>query len=104
MAYLSRSPTQTPEGLQSWDGDGDWFKIAQLGAFNATHWFEFDNVRLSEVWRQLSINSVHTLISQYNFTIPATTPPGLYLLRVESIYPRIEFNRTQFYMNCAQIQ
>ncbi|KAF2660995.1 lytic polysaccharide monooxygenase [Lophiostoma macrostomum CBS 122681] len=41
---------------------------------------------------------------QYNFTIPAGTPAGLYLLRVESIYPRIEFNSSQFFMNCAQIE
>jgi Auxiliary Activity family 9 (formerly GH61) len=39
-----------------------------------------------------------------NFTIPLTTPPGKYLLRVEHLYVRPAFNTTQFYIECAQIE
>jgi hypothetical protein len=39
-----------------------------------------------------------------NFTIPTTTPPGKYLLRVEHLYVRPAFNTTQFYIACAQIE
>lgn len=39
-----------------------------------------------------------------NFTIPLTTPPGKYLLRVEHLYVRPVFNTTQFYIACAQIE
>lgn len=38
-----------------------------------------------------------------NFTIPASTPPGQYLLRVEHLYVRPWFNGTQFYVACAQV-
>jgi hypothetical protein len=41
---------------------------------------------------------------QWNFTIPATTPPGLYILRVSSIYPNTRYNAAQFYVNCAQVE
>lgn len=40
-----------------------------------------------------------------NFTIPKTTPPGKYLMRVEHMYPQgWRFNGSQFYINCAQIE
>lgn len=39
-----------------------------------------------------------------NFTIPRTTPPGKYLMRVEQLYPlSSRFNDTQFYIACAQL-
>jgi len=38
------------------------------------------------------------------FTIPSTTPPGKYLVRVEQLYLSYGFNRTQFYVNCAQVE
>ena len=47
------------------------FKIATVGAFNNTHWY------LEGFNRK-----------DWNFTIPATTPPGKYLLRHEQIWPR----------------
>lgn len=44
-------------------------------------------------------------IFQANFTVPKTTPPGKYLLRVETAYGIThEFNVTQFYINCAHIE
>lgn len=41
--------------------------------------------------------------TQYNFTIPARTPPAKYLLRWEYAYP-VFFGETQFYINCAHIE
>ncbi|KAF1995261.1 lytic polysaccharide monooxygenase [Amniculicola lignicola CBS 123094] len=91
FAYLSKSPTQTREGLQNWDGDGNYFKIAQRGPDTDNGWFT-------------NTYKYNLTTDSWNFTIPSTTPPGLYLLRAESIYPKAEFNRTQFYASCAQVQ
>lgn len=44
-------------------------------------------------------------ISEANFTLPKTTPPGKYLLRLEVLFGIThEFNVTQFYINCAHIE
>jgi len=40
--------------------------------------------------------------SCYAVTIPKTTPPGEYLLRVEQIYPSTG-DTSEFFVNCAQI-
>ncbi|KAF2265708.1 hypothetical protein CC78DRAFT_578873 [Lojkania enalia] len=81
QAYLSKSPT---DDLDHYEGGGEWFKIASLGVKNDTYW-------LTRGQRGM------------NFTLPSTTPPGLYLLRVEHLYVRSAFNTTQFYIACAQI-
>lgn len=43
--------------------------------------------------------------NQFNVTLPRTTPPGSYLMRVEMIYPNVlpDTKGTQFYVNCAQV-
>ena len=38
---------------------------------------------------------------QFNFTIPKTTPPGKYLLRIENFMPTARAGYLQFYINCA---
>jgi hypothetical protein len=38
---------------------------------------------------------------QFNFTIPRTTPPGKYLMRIENFYPTPYIDYQQFYVNCA---
>ncbi|KAK7229298.1 hypothetical protein V2G26_001468 [Clonostachys chloroleuca] len=41
-------------------------------------------------------------VGSWNFTIPATRPPGKYLLRFEHIFPhQID---AQFYVNCAHVE
>jgi hypothetical protein len=40
---------------------------------------------------------------QLNFTIPQTTPPGKYLVRVEHFNISPDYNGTQMYVNCAQV-
>lgn len=82
QAYLSRSTT---ENLDEYEGDGEWYKIGSLGAKNDTWWLTRDQTGM-------------------NFTIPRSTSPGKYLLRVEHLYVRSAFNTTQFYIECAQIE
>ncbi|KAF2115949.1 glycoside hydrolase [Lophiotrema nucula] len=86
FAYLSRSPIQSNEGLQKWDGDGDFFKFTERGPDDDRGWF-YNVVR-----------------DNWNVTIPKATPPGFYLLRVESLYPWNAFNKTQFYASCVQVE
>ncbi|KAF2121554.1 glycosyl hydrolase family 61-domain-containing protein [Lophiotrema nucula] len=83
FAYLSKSPSNVE--LDKYEGDGDWFKIAYFGPLNDTYWSTRDQTGM-------------------NFTIPPTTPPGKYLLRVEHLYVRPQYNNTQFYIACAQIE
>jgi hypothetical protein len=82
MAYLSAS---TVPNLDDYEGDGDWFKIGYLGPKNDTYWLTRDQPGM-------------------NFTIPASTPPGKYLLRAEHIYVRPTYNTTQWYVACAQLE
>ncbi|KAF2647434.1 lytic polysaccharide monooxygenase, partial [Lophiostoma macrostomum CBS 122681] len=71
QAYLGKAPDSI-DNLSSWDPtDADWFKIGTAGAYNDTAWF---------------LNGLHN--KDWNFTIPATTPPGKYLLRHEQIWPQ----------------
>lgn len=94
------------DNLESFLGDeGNWFKIASYLAKNATAWII--NKSVSDVCNPSSyrlhlsrkFNMTHNPF-QVNGTIPASTPPGKYLLRVEqfafSPYP-------QFYVNCAHV-
>ncbi|KAK4443565.1 glycoside hydrolase [Podospora aff. communis PSN243] len=81
QVYLSRSTTLD---VRDYQGDGDWFKIFYAGPKNDTWWLTRDETGM-------------------NFTIPASTPPGQYLLRVEHLYVRYPIGTTQFYIACAQI-
>ncbi|KAJ4301499.1 hypothetical protein N0V90_003591 [Kalmusia sp. IMI 367209] len=51
-AYLARSPVQSPEGLQAWDGSGGaFFKIAERGPSNNQSWFsreDLEGIQFSE--------------------------------------------------------
>lgn len=82
FAYLSKS---AGEDLDRYEGDGDWFKIYYAGPKNDTYWSTRDQ-------------------TGFNFSIPASTPPGKYLLRVEHLYVRPAWNTTQFYVACAQVE
>ena len=70
--------------LNEYDGTGDFFKIAYHGPKDATTW---------------SVQNGRAI----NFTIPRTTPPGLYLMRVEQFLPHSQLDQSQFYVNCAHI-
>ncbi|KAF2261452.1 hypothetical protein CC78DRAFT_583675 [Lojkania enalia] len=97
-AYLARSPKQSKSGLQTWEGDGEFFKIAERGPDGDTGWWT--NILNSSVL----FSELLTAAWKWNFTVPRTTPSGFYLLRVSSIYPKPTFNKTQYYASCVQIQ
>ncbi|KAF8656154.1 hypothetical protein AX16_002723 [Volvariella volvacea WC 439] len=80
--YLGKAPSTAA----SWDGSGaNWFKIAEWGAtFNP---FKF------------TTENVNTLTT----TIPANTPPGEYLVRIEQIGLHVA-GAPQWYISCAQIR
>ncbi|KAI1263467.1 glycosyl hydrolase family 61-domain-containing protein [Xylariaceae sp. FL1019] len=81
QAYMSLAPGE----IEQYEGDGDWFKIGTSGASDGQHW---DSERAAEM----------------NFTIPAATPPGKYLVRVEHFNISPVLNATQMYVNCAQVE
>ncbi|KAF2273092.1 uncharacterized protein EI97DRAFT_482708 [Westerdykella ornata] len=80
LVYMA--PLKGKKTLEEWTGeDGEWFKIAEWGFLNATAW-------VIQKWTEV------------NFTIPLTTPPGKYLLRME----HFTFSPSmQWYVNCAHI-
>ncbi|KAF8963277.1 glycoside hydrolase family 61 protein [Flammula alnicola] len=79
--YLGKAPTTAA----SWDGSSaSWFKIAEWGAtFNPFTFTDFNAAQLTT-------------------TIPASTPPGEYLVRIEQIALHV-VDAPQWYISCAQI-
>ncbi|KAF2008894.1 lytic polysaccharide monooxygenase [Aaosphaeria arxii CBS 175.79] len=96
--WMSKSPH---DDVDRYEGDGDWFKILQIvGRTEQSLDFEdpgnknlYD--RYKAMWGTFNVQS-------WNFTIPATTPPGKYLLRFEHVFPNTY--DSQFYVNCAHIE
>ncbi|KAK0707196.1 glycosyl hydrolase family 61-domain-containing protein [Apiosordaria backusii] len=80
--YLSRAPN---DDLEHYRGDGDWFKIAIAGPENNNKW------------------SLWPSASDFNFSIPLTTPPGRYLMRIEQFWPTNSYNYSQWFVNCAHV-
>jgi len=83
MIYLSRAPD---DDLSAYRGEGNWIKIAYAGPID--NW----------TWQSTGERDV-------NFTIPKSTPPGKYLVRVEHFMPTDEEPPyQQFYINCALVE
>ncbi|KAF7300873.1 hypothetical protein MKEN_01313600 [Mycena kentingensis (nom. inval.)] len=88
--YMAKAPTGTD--VANWDGSGEvWFKIFEVSA---------------ETDGGTSINWPATLLTEVNFQIPAATPSGQYLIRIEQIALHVAetFQGAQFYIACAQVQ
>ncbi|QRW21298.1 glycoside hydrolase family 61 protein [Rhizoctonia solani] len=88
LVYLGKVPSG--QTAATWDGSGaNWFKIYQVGADFSTGALKWpsDNVQ------------------NFKFKIPASTPAGQYLLRVEHIalHGASSTGGAQFYISCAQI-
>ncbi|KAF2729682.1 hypothetical protein EJ04DRAFT_568437 [Polyplosphaeria fusca] len=81
QAYMSKAPG----ALEDYEGDGEWFKIGMSGSTDGMQW---DSYKKTEM----------------NFTIPPTTPPGKYLVRVEHFNISPYYNLTQMFINCAHIE
>ena len=82
QVYLSRAPNND---VQNYDGSGDWFKIAEEGVLDDNTWLLYQQ-------------------KEMRFILPETTPPGKYLMRIEHLVPTAQFNSSQWYVNCAQIE
>ncbi|KAI1848649.1 hypothetical protein JX266_005508 [Neoarthrinium moseri] len=105
IAHLS----QVPEGLDvtAYDGSGEWVKIFTLGMewradqTEPIHWLAYNKQGSGQGWP-----------GRFMFKIPAQTPAGQYLLRMDEINTGLEehneaFNSSspaQLYPSCAQIQ
>ncbi|KAI1865416.1 uncharacterized protein JN550_008464 [Neoarthrinium moseri] len=123
IAHLS----QVPEGLDvtAYDGSGEWVKIFTLGMewradqTEPIHWLAYNKEGSGQGWPgrvQISSGSEPERNadeeSQFMFKIPAQTPAGQYLLRMDEINTGLEehneaFNSSspaQLYPSCAQIQ
>ncbi|PGH11955.1 hypothetical protein AJ80_06921 [Polytolypa hystricis UAMH7299] len=81
MVYASRAPGD----VKSYDGSGEWFKLAEIGATISPSGISFA-----------------TAVSQYTFTLPGSMPNGQYLLRIEHVGLHVA-GAPQFYISCAQI-
>ncbi|KAI9157943.1 glycosyl hydrolase family 61-domain-containing protein [Paramyrothecium foliicola] len=79
QAYMSRA---LDDAIEEYEGDGDWFKIGTSGASDGMRW---DSDGQPEM----------------NFTIPKTTPPGKYLVRVEHFNISPQLGQTQMFVNCV---
>nr|OQO28609.1 hypothetical protein B0A51_03325 [Rachicladosporium sp. CCFEE 5018] len=86
--YMSKA---TGGDVASYGGEGDWFKVFESGIVTGdgttdTDWASWQKDRIE-------------------FTIPADTPSGEYLVRPEHIgLHEAHVGKAQFYMECAQIR
>ncbi|KAH7243816.1 hypothetical protein MRS44_017203 [Fusarium solani] len=88
LAYMSDAGGD----VKSYDGKGDWFKIMEEGVCNASGDFT------KGAWCNYDSASV-------DVKIPAGTPDGEYLLRVEHIgIHRSHVNQPEHYVSCAQVK
>ncbi|KAJ4286683.1 hypothetical protein N0V90_012935 [Kalmusia sp. IMI 367209] len=85
--------------LNDYKGDGEWFKILSVVGRTEQSEVPDDEYYWKHQWGTYQAKS-------WNFTIPATTPPGDYLLRFEHIYPLPvdSLQGAQFYSNCAHVR
>nr|WNK12365.1 LPMO [Ceratobasidium cereale] len=88
QVYLGKVPAG--QTAATWDGSGaNWFKIYTLGA-------DFSSGTLA--WPSSDKQN-------FNFKIPAATPAGNYLLRIEHIGLHVASSAggAQYYISCAQL-
>ena len=68
MVYMSKAPGKA----EAYEGDGDWFKIFEQSICNPSGDF------LKDAWCTWEKNKIE-------FTVPAGTPDGEYLIRSEHV-------------------
>jgi hypothetical protein len=92
LAYMAKVPSGSTAA--NWDGAGSvWFKIFEQGPV-------FPTVGSALVWPTTDPDA-----TTVTFTIPAATPDGEYLFRVEHIGLHVAQSSggAQFYLSCGQI-
>jgi hypothetical protein len=99
-AWLSKVPDG--QSVDTYDGSGDWFKILQVVKREAQS-LDYSLPEYKSWYDALKSPWGTYRVSKWEFNLPATTPPGQYLLRWEHIFPN-KYNDAQFYPNCAQIE
>jgi hypothetical protein len=82
--FLSKLP-EGVDNLNDYDGSGDFFKIGYAGPVDSTTWVLNDKLAM-------------------NATIPKSTPPGKYLLRIEQFLPTVQRGQSQWFVNCAHVE
>ncbi|KAF2655703.1 lytic polysaccharide monooxygenase [Lophiostoma macrostomum CBS 122681] len=94
-AWLSKAPGD----LDTYEGDGDWFKILSVVNRTAQSVPPNDEYYWKHQWGTYQATN-------WTFEIPTATPPGDYLLRFEHIYPLPvdSLQGSQFYVNCAHVR
>ncbi|KAH8586673.1 hypothetical protein B0O99DRAFT_748143 [Bisporella sp. PMI_857] len=81
-AWLSKTPSGN---LDTYTGDGDWFKILSV-TDRAEQSLNFSDPYFAPYYDQFKSLWGSYRPDSYNFTVPATTPPGKYLLRFKSVF------------------
>ncbi|KAF2872273.1 glycoside hydrolase family 61 protein [Massariosphaeria phaeospora] len=85
QVFLSKLPDGMTN-LNDYDGKGDFFKIAYAGVKDKENeWVLLGNLAM-------------------NFTIPPTTPPGKYLMRLEHWMADYRKGNSQWYVSCAHVE
>ncbi|KAF3115637.1 hypothetical protein TWF569_001620 [Orbilia oligospora] len=89
FVYMSRAPG---DNVKAYDGSGDWFKIFQEGVCNSGGDFT------TNAWCTWDRNWIAA-------RIPANTPNGEYLVRVEHIgIHRSHVNQPEHFISCMQVK
>ncbi|ORY11221.1 glycosyl hydrolase family 61-domain-containing protein [Clohesyomyces aquaticus] len=92
QVYTSNAPAAAAD----YDGSGGWARIYSLTtSYNASAG-QGDGILKWATYR----------MQTFQFTLPASTPPGEYLLRAEglALHAAHKANGAQFYVRCAQIR
>lgn len=115
--------SKAPGNVSDYDGSGDWVKVHEFSVsinpdskskYDRVLWHSMDQDQVSyqclspsHVEAQMDIIPTRphliNIVSQFTFKLPTTTPPGQYLLRIESAQVTHSFNTTQRFVQCAQI-
>jgi hypothetical protein len=82
--FLSKLP-ESLKSLNEYDASGDFFKIGYAGPISSTVWALNEHLAM-------------------NVTIPKTTPPGKYVLRIEQWLPSNLHGQSQWFVNCAHVE
>lgn len=108
--YLAKVPDG--KDVKTWDGAGAvWFKISttkpKVDAAKQMTWpGQSELLRITFIVLQPCLTTHPDEYKTPNATIPAATPAGDYLLRVEHIalHMASQANKAQFYLSCSQIK
>jgi len=104
--------SSAPGNVKYYDGSGDWFKVAELGAKPDCPQENFAADKSQFPFGPcLGMNSnpgvawPATGLTSFNFTIPQKTPSGQYLLRIEHVgLHRAQYeHEAEFFISCAHI-